>query len=311
MKRYIYICSAGHSGSTLLDLLIGSHSQVESLGEITHLPKNISLNTICMCGEPVRSCEFWGKVFDNLENKTGFDIYNDPYSLDLGFINAQVIVDRNYQTTAYNLKRKIYRGCEYLRLRYRYCTKKNKVGPSIKHIKNNISLYNSVIQANNVNCIVDSSKDYLKAVNLYIEKKEIVRLILLVRDGRGVFYSNLKRGNSRKESLRPWLNHYRRALKLIERYIPADNYLIVKYEDLSINTEQVLKRICRFVNIEYQNRMLEFLDNPHHIANGNNMRFGESSEIKLDLKWKKKLTVSDLRYFSRLAGNTNKRLGYI
>ena len=45
MVDWIYICSAAHLGSTLLDLLLGSHSRVASLGEISKLLKNIALNT--------------------------------------------------------------------------------------------------------------------------------------------------------------------------------------------------------------------------------------------------------------------------
>ena len=36
--KYVFICSAGHSGSTLLDMLIGSHPECESLGEVVLLP---------------------------------------------------------------------------------------------------------------------------------------------------------------------------------------------------------------------------------------------------------------------------------
>ena len=42
--KYIFICSAGHSGSTLLDMLIGSHGQCESLGEVVLLPMEFALN---------------------------------------------------------------------------------------------------------------------------------------------------------------------------------------------------------------------------------------------------------------------------
>ena len=47
--RVAFICSAGHAGSTLLDLLLGANSAAVSLGEITHLPKNLALNTPCTC----------------------------------------------------------------------------------------------------------------------------------------------------------------------------------------------------------------------------------------------------------------------
>src|SRR5690606_236057 len=39
----VFICSAGHSGSTLLDMLLGTHSRAESLGELVNLPLDIEL----------------------------------------------------------------------------------------------------------------------------------------------------------------------------------------------------------------------------------------------------------------------------
>ena len=92
MIKNVYICSAGHSGSTLLDMLIGSHSKIESLGEITHLPKNIALDTVCGCGIPVRKCSFWKKTLDQVEAKTDINVLNNPYDFDLGYIAAKVVV---------------------------------------------------------------------------------------------------------------------------------------------------------------------------------------------------------------------------
>jgi len=310
IKKYIYICAAGHSGSTLLDLLLGSHSKVESLGEITQLPKNISLNTICMCGKPVKECGLWTKVLSSIGEEMGVDLLSHPYVLNLGFINAQVIVDHNHQNSIYNYRRKFSRALNYATLAYgpKWLYKARIEGDHT--ILNNFRLYKNIMHFQGVNCIVDSSKDYLKAVKLYYTEPKKVKLILLVRDGRGVFYSNLKRGASKKESLMAWLNHSRRAIKLINRHIPERDYLIVKYEDLGADTRRELRRICDFVGLEYEENMLEFLAQTHHIANGNNMRFASSAKIRLDLAWQEKLGATEIDYFKRVAGSINQRFGY-
>jgi hypothetical protein len=309
-KKYIYICAAGHSGSTLLDLLLGSHSNVESLGEISQLPKNIALNTICMCGQPVRTCPLWANVFNSLGRKFGVDLISNPYALNLGFINAKVIVDKRHQNKFYNLKRKVSRAFDYGTLAFgsEFLRKLKLHGD--RAIYNNICLYEEVMQFQKVSYIVDSSKDYLKAVKLYHSKPGKVKVIFLVRDGRGVFYSFLKRGFPKKESLNAWFNHNRRALKIIYRNIPIKDRLVVKYENLALQTIRELNRICFFLGLNYEKEMLNFLDQSHHIANGNNMRFATSSYIKLDVEWKKNLTASDIEYFKRIAGAVNQKLGY-
>jgi len=65
----IYITSKGHSGSTLLDLLISSHSQVTSLGEIKVLSagrkksRQSMLERRCTCGSnSIIDCLFWQRV---------------------------------------------------------------------------------------------------------------------------------------------------------------------------------------------------------------------------------------------------------
>ncbi len=62
----IYIAGSSYSGSTLMDLLLGSHPGIESLGEAkkiatVQLPDGGAAAT-CNCGDPVSSCAFWQTV---------------------------------------------------------------------------------------------------------------------------------------------------------------------------------------------------------------------------------------------------------
>jgi hypothetical protein len=61
----VYITSMGHSGSTLLDLLISGHPSVVSVGEVWNVGRS-SADVACLCGaETLRVCKFW----INVENK--------------------------------------------------------------------------------------------------------------------------------------------------------------------------------------------------------------------------------------------------
>ena len=310
MGKYVFICSAGHSGSTLLDLLIGSHSRVESLGEISQLPKNISLRTRCMCGQVVDRCEFWKDILDSIGSQMGIDLFDYPYALNLGFINAAVVIDKKHQTPRYNLQRKICRALAYSDLALGLRQFEKIANPVDEGIFNNFMLYDTVLRLKKINCIVDSSKDYLKAVKLYLKKPHDVKIILLTRDGRGVFYSSLKRGRSKKRSVLPWINQNRRALELFKKYIPREKFIAVKYEDLALYPHQTLIKICDFIGIGYENSMLGYMDFPHHVLNGNNMRFRSASEIHLDDAWRIHLSKNELEYFYKVGGSVNYLLGY-
>lgn len=61
LPSIIYITSEGHSGSTLLDLMISAHSRVVTVGEIKRL--NPTARKRCGCHiKPFWSCPFWQEV---------------------------------------------------------------------------------------------------------------------------------------------------------------------------------------------------------------------------------------------------------
>jgi len=75
----IYIVGSSHSGSTLLDLLLGSHSSIESLGEAKKIPSIVAeisrgARPLCTCRQEVQDCPLWGSV---LSETTG-DLKSDP-----------------------------------------------------------------------------------------------------------------------------------------------------------------------------------------------------------------------------------------
>jgi len=63
----LYIAGSSHSGSTLLDLLLGSHPSIESVGEAKKIAAvTADLRTggqpLCTCRQPVAACPFWQRV---------------------------------------------------------------------------------------------------------------------------------------------------------------------------------------------------------------------------------------------------------
>ena len=66
----IYITSNGHSGSTLLDMLIGSHSECITLGEIHQL--TLKAKGVCACGAAnYKECSFWRDIDLRLQSDGG------------------------------------------------------------------------------------------------------------------------------------------------------------------------------------------------------------------------------------------------
>lgn len=73
MKRLIFIASLAHSGSTLLDLILGGHSRFVGLGEIAKVLRPDPMGSertrevLCSCGSRIDECVFWGKVASKLQ----------------------------------------------------------------------------------------------------------------------------------------------------------------------------------------------------------------------------------------------------
>jgi Sulfotransferase family len=59
---YVYIMGRGHSGSTILDIILGSSAAVESLGELVSGLGRCAAGEQCSCGSPMRECVFWCEV---------------------------------------------------------------------------------------------------------------------------------------------------------------------------------------------------------------------------------------------------------
>lgn len=310
MVQCLYICGAGHSGSTLLDMLLGSHSKVASLGEIINLPMDLATNSTCTCGQKVRECELWSEVTREFEIRQGLDLERNPYALNLGPIYAAA-GDPRVTGGLYRIRRRLGTGLHYLELRAGLYGALRPLLPTIyKGLENNLLLYDIVGERLGAEFVVDSSKVYTKAVGLSKLAPERVKIILLIRDGRAVYYSMLKRNYERMFSLASWYTHFRRALPLIERHVPAGNVLTVRYEDLATAPERELRRICEFAGIEFEPAMLDMKSKVHHNINGNNMRFSNSSDIRLDTSWESKLDDAERAFFEARAGWLNRKLGY-
>jgi len=310
MTKYLHICSAAHSGSTLLDMLAGSHSQVASLGEVNQLSKNIALNSQCGCGAEIGSCELWSEVIRRVGRQMNIDVLTNPYGLHMGYPLASTVIDKAHQTPAYLVKRRLVLGLQFLQFRYGLSWLTPLLRPIIQGVDNSVRVFEAVRGVLAVEAVVDSSKSYLNAIQFYRRYPDRVRIVLLTRDGRGVLWSNMKRGAPRERTVRDWCNRYNRAIPLLQRYVRREHWLQVRYEDLTSDTAKVLQTVCQLIGLPFEVGMLQFRQKKHHIVNGNRIRLSSTSTIATDVEWMKRLPPEDLQFFEQHAGTLNRALGY-
>lgn len=71
--KLIYVESAGHSGSTLLELLIGGHSQAVTVGAVKRFATAPDGRCSCVA-RTVWECPFWTRVNDVFTDDMGFSL---------------------------------------------------------------------------------------------------------------------------------------------------------------------------------------------------------------------------------------------
>lgn len=90
--KLVYITGLGHSGSTLLDLLISGHDQAFSVGEAKNFNPRLAPATNCSCEvKRVLDCPFWARVGAALRTASGIGLPE----LDLTATSRSKFIEHN------------------------------------------------------------------------------------------------------------------------------------------------------------------------------------------------------------------------
>lgn len=151
----IYILGSGHSGSTLLSLLLTSHSQVTGVGELKALSPSAKWSSQeraegpCTCGAPtLRHCAFWRRLDAAVTELAGCSVWE----VDLDSEDPAVFATHN------------------------------------------LAVFRAIATITGRHWIVDSSKNVGRLEKLIAARLVDVRPVRLIRSASGVVYSNVKRG---------------------------------------------------------------------------------------------------------------------
>jgi hypothetical protein len=303
--KVIYVAGWGRSGSTLLSLLLAQSPDVVWAGELQGLwvwsdgrPEDM----LCGCGRGVGDCPFWRAVLaDGLER-----------------------VDPKRATT---FDRRVGRGRNALPgLRRRAGSRLRRDPLVLAHLDTVERLYHSVAREAGARVVVDSSHAPAYARALASVPSLDVRVVHLVRDPRGSAFSWRKQQAARAE--RPSTRLPRHGLVAsgllwsslnlaTEHTARADGlpYLRVRYEDLVVRPQAVLRSVSAFAGIADSELALEgdrvAIDRTQHSIFGNPLRFATSElRIRLDDEWHRSMHVRDRLTATALALPLLRRYGY-
>lgn len=304
-KMLIYIAGYGRSGSTILDIILGNHDYIESVGELVNLfHDGMDIKRPCSCGKNYKDCEFWFPILSRLLGK--FDKNN------------------------FNKMNKLQRDVESFSKLWRILTGFHSGITCDQYRCVMTSLFNHIAKASGKPFVVDSSKSSTDHIGRpYVFRKLCgfnVKIIHLVRDGRAVMWSLMRGGNvemeigtNRKVRFGPyraimgWLLS-NTIVSLMGFFDKSKNYKLVRYEDLINDPENELRRISSFLGINLdqiitQVRSQSYLKVGHNVG-GNRLRFSPKVRLDRDLEWRQKLPFRLRLLFLFLAWPLALKLGY-
>lgn len=310
----VYIVGRGHSGSTMLELLLNRSRNVAAMGEIDMLALQIFRDEKtrwvgqCSCGSRPFDCEIWKDVLNDVAAVYKKDIVADPFAWRISDVGTEEEfgVRAPLSWVAYKFHRLVRT--------YAYAGLGHSVGPLESTYRNWIEnrdfVATSYAKHRGVSAVVDASKDPLQMRDIVKYSNLKTKILFLTRDVRGLVWSAMrkKRLTAREEAV-SWAKLNRRTYHLLKG-VDRDLWMQVKYEDLCANTEDSLDQIFKFLELPRKTLTpQEELSRRHTIA-GNRTRFRLLDQIKEDLGWKENLSSEDLLMVKNIAGDISDMLGY-
>lgn len=313
VKTILFIVGAGRSGSTLLDMVIGSNSKCFSLGEISRLNEQIRKNSLCGCGEVLQNCQFWRRIDNRLHKRLRASIYRSSEKFILNPYNE---LKGNNKIIYYFTILPFLMGFKKLNKNW---------------IKNTKILYDEIFDETRAEVLVDSTKNIIRALLLKSNMKKMrYKFIYLVRDGRAVINSMQKKTysvyiqksdgkyikrtypgiyTSAVDAILSWKSSNLKLLFLL-RLVSPRNRFFLRFEDLCNEPDKWIKKITTFLKIPFEDSMINFRTIKHHNVGGNPTRVGKCGIHRSSIEWNQNLCEKTLALFNKKAGFLNRYFNY-
>ena len=307
-NQLVFILCDNRSGSTLLEQLLGAHSEIVSVGEL-HWLRAYALNDrrlydppyelLCSCGQSFAECEFWQAVSKLASRPLG-----ELQLLPNFFAWRDSGAERPplYKRVPRRLIQ-LYPGW------YRSKLVQDLFGAS-RVARDSMTVFEAIIAHSNPAGIVESSKSALRFRSIYDRYPDRAKAIVLHRDYRAIVYSKMKRGASLEAAANTWALKIKQIDKLTSD-IPDDRIFQIRYEDLCADPRKQMQRACQFLNIKFEEAMLARPTEGIHDLGGSPSKFQvERKEIRFDSEYLNALSQAQLSKLRNLVGDAAESCGY-
>jgi len=291
--------SPSYSGSTLLTYLLATHPEISTIGELKATSMGDIDSYTCSCGSLLKECQFWSHLQESMQAK------NAP--LDFHHFGTNF---KSESKLCNKLLRSSVRGrlFEYLR-KAAFALLPVCGGERLSILDMNRHMIEAICVLQGGSVFLDGSKDPVRLQFMHQSGLWNIKVINLIRDGRGVTNSYMRHSEAGMDvAAMEWL-HSMNEIQNMETYLQPEQIMHVTYEHLCREPDTVLADIYEFIGVDKSLVNVDYQSTSHHIL-GNAMRLSSTREIRLDEKWKKNLGAEELEVFRSLVGSLNRHLGY-
>lgn len=140
----------------------------------------------------------------------------------------------------------------------------------------------------------DKSPNYVYHIEILGRIIKNAKFVHIIRDPRDYCLSMKKTWN--KNMFRA-AHRWREAMQSTRKFRDGDNYLEVKYEDLTSDTQVVIEKICRFIHVDYEPDMVTLLKPSENYGDAKGMARVVSTNSE---KFKSVMTEDEICMIERL-----------
>jgi Sulfotransferase family len=282
IKTHLFVSGAARSGTTLLELVLASHSMISITPETRFINDLLFSGTAKWKTQPERQ---------ELDSALGMIRADDKFKNWPGFNVEEYIQEiKKLENVSFRAMLDI--------LFLMYARKHKETGVSI--FGNKKGLY----AAGYGRCFKKIFPD-AKFIFIVRDPRDVVRSIL-----KNLSTYSLKTASTRCAKA----NHY---ISSLSRQYPDDCF-IVRYEDLVQQPAQQCRAMCRFLDIPFEEKMIRFYEDNENseriLKNRQEIHRNTTTPFNPDLigQWRRDndLPRSDIEYIEAIAGNFMSRYGY-
>jgi hypothetical protein len=324
--KVVKLTGLGRSGSTILDVVLGTHPQIESVGEVGNIVRNgwISRESlrgipkeklrvpICTCGKrldvlyvdtPDEACPFWSSVRREWVERTDRDSIESYPKLQNDF----------------ELKKR------WPRLLYE---KRRPSAPFRSYARLTRTFFESIRAVSGKPIIVDSSKSPARALAFGMIPGIDLYVVHFVRDGRGVITSLRKTFKKDLQAGIMWDHKGHPMWKTVVRWtvlnlasewvctqLGPKRTMRLRYEDFVADPKAALERIGSLIGLDLKDVAIAAssgkpMQAGHNIG-GNRTKKSGTITLRPDAEeWRSALSPTEQRLSWMLMGWLMRRYGY-